>query len=208
VIIAHRLSVNDDDSHFLGEETFRPPKGAGFHDWRFGTARHPHPATCPNCGRKTDANFINPEFRVKKRRLDFVSSYDGYCFVSRSFREFCEKQEWHGVMYAELPSDPDFFVFRPSQVLPFDAVRRGTRFEDKCPRCLAFYNIIGATPVCLKGVTEPILDGLYRTDLEFGSGPEQNPVVLAGINTGEKLRDQKFRGLTICPVLLNAVASV
>ncbi|MDB5346403.1 MAG: hypothetical protein JWP89_4780 [Schlesneria sp.] len=199
MIVAYRLSIDDDDSHFLGDESFRPPQSAGFHDWRFGRAEHPHPATCPTCGRKTDPDFINPSFRVKRRRRDIVATADGYCLASERFRRYCASQPWEGVKFLPLPADPDFFVFRPTLVLPFDAARRGTRFENPCPTCREYYNVIGATPVYLVGI-ERIQDGLYRTDLEFGSGPEQQPVTLAGISSGEELRKQKFTGLTLCPV--------
>ena len=143
MIVAYRLSVDDDDSHLLGDETFRPPRSVGFHDWRFGTAERPHPATCPTCGRKTDPDFVNPRFRVHKRRRDVVATADGYCLASERFRRYCESQRWEGVVFLPLPSDPDFFVFRPTLVLPFDPARQGTRFENPChlPR---YYNVIGA----------------------------------------------------------------
>ena len=199
MIVGYRLSIDDDDSHFLGDATFRPPRSAGFHDWRFGSAERPHPATCPTCGRKTDVDFINPTFRVRKRRQDVVATADGYCLASVRFRRFCEGQPWKGVAFLSLPSDPAFFVFRPTLVLPFDAARRATRFEAPCPACHAFYNVIGSTPVHLIGV-ERVPDGLFRTDLEFGSGHEQHPVLLTGAGSAEQLRGQRFAGLKLCSV--------
>jgi len=95
--------------------------------------------------------------------------------------------------FVPLPADRDFFVLRLSKVLPFDAERRGTRFEDPCPTCQAFYNVIGATPVFLRGITEPIEEGFFRSDLEFASGHEQGPLILVGIGTAEKLKEQNFQ---------------
>lgn len=117
MIIAYRFCVYDDDTHMLGPDTYRPPRTAGFHDWRFGKDGVPHPATCPNCGRKTDSEYVNP------------------------------KQGCEGVTFVPLPADRDFFVLRLANVVPFDAKRRKTRFEDLCPKCGGFYNVIGATPV-------------------------------------------------------------
>lgn len=193
MIIAYTISPHDDDTHMLGDETYRPPLATGFHDWRFGQEGIAHPATCQTCGRKTDPTYINPEFKVKRRSRDISATYDGYTLVSGRFRTFCEKQGWHGMSFIPLPSDKGFFVLRLSNVLPFDAERRGTRFEKLCPECRAFYDVIGATPAYLRDITEPIEEGFFRSDLEFASGPEQSPLILVGVRTAEKLKEQKFQ---------------
>jgi len=200
MIVAYRLCVYDDDTHMLGPDTYRPVRTAGFHDWRFGKDGVAHAATCPTCGRKTDPDYVNPKFKAKRRSWDISATYDGYLLVSRRFREFCEKQGWAGMTFVPLPADNDFFVLRVSNVLPFDAQRRKTRFEDPCPTCGAFYNVIGATPVYLRGVTEPIRQGFFRSDLEFASGPEQHPLTLVGIDTADTLLKQRFRKLDLIKV--------
>jgi hypothetical protein len=193
MIVAYELSPHDNDTHMLGNETYRPPRSAGFHDWRFGKEGTPHPATCPTCGRKTDPSYVNPKFKAKRRTWDIGATYDGYTIVSKRFREFCRKHGCQGMTFVPLPADKDFFVLRLSKVLPFDSERRKTRFEDCCPACGAFYNVIGADPVYLRGVTAPITEGFFRSDLEFASGPEQHPLILVGVGTAEKLRKQKFQ---------------
>jgi hypothetical protein len=76
MIVAYELSAHDDGTNMLGNETYTPPPSAGFHDWRFGKGGVAHPATCPTCGRKTDAEYINPRFRAKRRtRLNNVAQY-------------------------------------------------------------------------------------------------------------------------------------
>jgi hypothetical protein len=192
MIVAYNLSAHDDGTYMLGNETYRPPRSAGFHDWRFGKDGVPHPATCPTCGRKTDPDYVNPKFRAKRRTWDISATYDGYKIVSERFREFCLKHGWEGMTFVPLPSDTDFFVLRLSNILPFDTKRSGTRFEDPCPTCSAFYNVIGATPY-LRDVTEPIQEGFFRSNLEFASGHEQHPLILVGIGTAEKLLEQKFQ---------------
>jgi hypothetical protein len=193
MILAYELCPHDNDTHMLGDETYRPRRSAGFHDWRFGKDGVPHPATCPICGRKTDSDFVNPKYKAKRRTWDIGATCDGYDIVSKRFREFCRKNRWKGMPFVPLPADQDFFVLRLSNVLPFDSKRRRTRFEDACPKCGEFYNVIGANPVYLRGVTEPIQEGFFRSDLEFASGPEQHPLILVGIGTAEKLRKQKFQ---------------
>jgi hypothetical protein len=193
MIVSYELCPHDNDTYMLGDETYRPPRTMGFHDWRFGKDGVAHPATCPTCGRKTDPEFVNQKYKAKRRTWDIGATYDGYDIVSKRFREFCRKHRWQGMTFLPLPTDKDFFVLRLSKVLAFDSERRRTRFEDRCPKCGAFYNVIGADPVYLRGVTEPIQEGFFRSDLEFASGPEQHPLILVGIGTAAKLRTQKFQ---------------
>lgn len=202
MILAYHFSPHDDGTHMLGKETYSLPRSAGFHDWRFGKNGVPHPATCPTCGRKTDPEYVNPHFRAKRRTWDISTTYDGYDIVSTRFRDFCQEHGWKGMSFVRLPEDKEFFVLRLSLVLSFDARRRGTRFEDLCPSCGGFYNVIGATPVYLSGVAEPIQDGFFRSDLEFASGPEQSPLVLIGLRTAEELRKQEFQKFDLREVQL------
>lgn len=203
MVIAYHLSVHDDGAHMLGPDTFRVPRDAGFYDWRFGCEGVPHPATCATCGRKTDAEFINPGFRVRKRSRDLTVTYDGFVLVSLRFRNFCETTSWiHDVELAALPNDPAYFRFRPLRVIEFDAERRGTRFEEPCPECGKFFNVVGATPVWLRNVREPIVDGVFRTDLEFGSGHEQSPLIIIGTETAAAIKDFGFEKVDLKPVRL------
>lgn len=193
MIVAHILSPHDDGASMLGKDTYHPRRAGGFHDWRYGKNGNPHPATCPTCGRKTDPEFVNAAFKATRRTWDISGTYDGYCLVSQRFRDFCSKQRWPGMSFVPLPSDGEFFVLRLSIVLPFDAERRQARFENLCPECGMHYSIIGATPAYLRGISEPITEGFFRTDLEFGSGPQQWPLIVVGIQTAEKLQKEKFR---------------
>lgn len=109
MVIAYHMSIHDDGTHMLGPETYRVPRDAGYYDWRFGIGGAPHPATCPTCGRKTDPDFINPQFRVRCRKRDLTMRYDGYVLVSARFREFCESNNWHQyVHFCDLPADDEY----------------------------------------------------------------------------------------------------
>jgi len=85
-------------------------------------------------------------------------------------------------------------------VVRFDAVRRQTTFEDQCPECQRYRSVAGALPVFLiPGETIP-LDQIVRTDLEFGSGAEQHPIVLVGSELAKVLPALSLRGLTLRPM--------
>lgn len=199
-VLGYYLSVQDDDSYMLGPDTYWPPKSAGFHDWRFGKDGVPHLATCRTCGRKIDLTYINPAFRATGRKRDISTTYDGYTLVSIRFRNFCESQRWTGLEFVTLPADREFFVLRIQSIVAFDAERRGTRFEELCPTCGAFYSVVGATPVFLKDVKSPLQGGFFRTDLEFASGPEQYPLELVGVDVAAVLRHSVFRHFQLEPI--------
>lgn len=194
MIVAFVLDAQDDDTYMLGDETYRSESGE-FHDWRFGVAGVPHPATCGKCGRKTDRDYVSRSFRVRHRRRDLVATYDGYLVGSKRLRDYCVGRKFVGVSFVRLPGDDGFFWLRPDRVVAFDAEWRQTRFEKPCNACGAFYDVVGATPARLREVSEPLLDGFYRTDIEFGSGPEQHPLVIVGTRTVEALRTERFSGL-------------
>ncbi|WP_145259936.1 hypothetical protein [Calycomorphotria hydatis] len=196
------MSIHDDGTAMLGPSTYRVSRDAGYYDWRFGRDGIPHPATCATCGRKTDPEYINPDFRVKSRKRDLSVTYDGYVLVSKRFRKFCETHDWSKfISFSTLPSDNDYFVFKPVQVLKFDSERRRTRFEDLCPECNHFFNVIGATPVFLRNVENPLTEGIFRSDLEFASGHAQSPLIILGTETAKEIRRQAFQKLDIKPIV-------
>ena len=195
MILAYAIDAQDDDSYMLGEDTYRPLDPGDFHDWRFGVNGLPHPATCATCGRKTDLNFVNGEFRVHQRRRDLTSTYDGYLLASKIFREHCVARRYPGVEFVPLPADEDFFWLRSHRTVRFDAARRGTRREKLCKGCGSYFDVVGANPIFLADVSTPLTDGFYRTDIEFGSGHTQNPIVLAGVHTAAELQALNLRGL-------------
>ncbi|MEZ6121496.1 MAG: hypothetical protein R3C28_33745 [Pirellulaceae bacterium] len=201
MVIAYYMSIHDDGTHMLGPDTYRVPTDAGYYDWRFGIDGTPHPATCPTCGRKTDPAYINPHFRVRRRKRDLTATYDGYVLVSARFRRFCESNNWHhDVQFAKLPADDDYFAFKPSRTLEFDAERRKTRFEDHCPECGEYFNVIGATPVFLRNVSQPLSEGFFRSDLEFASGHEQHPLIILGIETAQAVKREAFQKIHLGPI--------
>jgi hypothetical protein len=194
MLIGYVLEARDDDSYMLGEQTYRPADTA-FHDWRFGVAGVPHPATCRGCGRKTDPNFVSSSFRVRRRQRDLTATYDGYLLASRRFRDVCTSARLPGLIFTALPADDDFLWLQSDRVLAFDAAARGTRFERYCKTCSAYYDVIGATPVMLRREPTALGDGFFRTDLEFGSGPEQHPIFFSGVTTARTLASHRLNGV-------------
>ena len=67
--------------------------------------------TCLECGYKIDFEYVNPKLRIKKRIYDFSYTFDKCCIVSAKFKKFCEENNYHNIVFFQLPQDPDFYFF-------------------------------------------------------------------------------------------------
>jgi hypothetical protein len=152
----------------------------------------PTSSRCRTCGRSLDPEWIDPLFLVAAREWDVGYTYDGYCIVSQTFRDALRER---GARYIALPSEPSFFVLVPTERIPFDAARRRTAFDNLCADCGRYHDIAGARPVFLK--SEPPPDELRGTDVEFGSGDEQHPLLVLGARLAEELHGAGLRGLQL-----------
>jgi len=149
---------------------------------------------CSKCGiinDKTNTTFLNK----LNKRYDFSYTYDGCCIVSKKFKEFCYKNNYKGIKFKEISNAHDYFLFVVDNVLKFDVVKSNIKFEKFCNVCKRYYSITPAYPIILNEKNKVLKDSFYRTDIEFGSGNEQSPVIIIGIETWRKLKKNMFSGL-------------
>ena len=179
-MIAFHLSRPDNGSHMFGD---------------------PDVERCPRCGYVLDRNYVSHSLRVRDRRWDFGFTYDNVPIVSRRFSDYCAGLNLPGLELIPLPADQGFVVFQPIVTVPFDAERRKTRFENRCDACEEFESVVGATPAFLRLANLPHDDGVFRTDLEFGSGDERQPLIIASPSVASRLRDESFNGIEFGEVL-------
>ena len=159
------------------------------------------PPGCPHCGFVTDRSWVNPSFRLAPRHaVDVSYTYDGCLIVSDRFRVVASR--FSGADYTPLPSQPGWCVMTALQTVPFDSRRRKTRYEDWCSACERWTQVAGATPVFLVDPPTPLPDRFLRTDVEFGSGDEQHPLVLVGPGLARALDDKALSGLEMMKILL------
>ena len=159
-----------------------------------------HATLCGVCKRKLDPNWINPRFRVSNRRRDITCTYDGYTLVSARFRAAWREWGHFGAVFLDLPNDSDFFALSSDQILPFDYDTAQTRFEDYCEACRSFRTVVGTHPARLKGISEPLTPGLYRTDVSFACGIEQHPLLIVDASIRERIKTQKLSGFDFSPI--------
>lgn len=200
MIIGYQLTGHDNDSYMLGEET-RPAASAEerkFFGWRFTQNGAQHPATCPKCGRKTDSDYVNPAFKLRKKRMDVSSTYDGYTIVSTRFREFCETSKIAHVEFVSLPSQPTHAWFRVHRILKVDIkASLGLRFLYPCDVCQAYAGVFGTSGLRFVGVDTTVPKGISRTDLDFAQAHEQHPVIVVDTQLAMAMKAEKFRGICL-----------
>jgi len=181
MIIGYRLDGQDNDS------------------WMLEDGEPPSELKCPKCGLLNDFNYINPFYKIKKKTYDYSHPYDVGGVVSMKFKEFCIREKYHNILFRELEWSPGFFALYTTKIIEFDSQRSGTTFTKYCDVCQNFEEVIGSNPSFLKNSSE-LEDGFYRTDLIFGSKNAKNPILIVGVETQEKLKREKFKGLVFKPI--------
>ena len=152
-------------------------------------------SVCSQCGYRTNYFYINNNFKVSRRVYDLSSTYDGYTIVSRKFKEFCDRKGYKNIEFKELDKDPDFFALIALKVIEYDTDRNNPQYENYCEACSNYESVIGPSPIYLKGITEPLADGFYRTDILFASGNEKSPLIIIGPETKEAILKEGFKGI-------------
>jgi len=148
--------------------------------------------TCIGCGYRTNFDYINRKFKVNRRVYDVSYTYDGYCIVSRKFKEIVDRYDIDGAIFQPLENDKDFFSLTSMQIIEFDYKKRVTRFEKKCNVCGNYESVIGATPAYFKS---DIKHDICRSDLKFGSGNAKSPLLLISNKTLKVFLKEKMKGL-------------
>lgn len=197
-VLAYLLRAQDNNSYMLGEETRKAAtdEERAFFDWRFMKDGQSHPATCAQCGRKTDSHFVDPAFKLRKKGLDIGATYDGYTIVSDRFKDACERLGLGGLEFRPLPSVPTHHWLVVQPVLDVDIDQsEGLRFLYHCDLCQQHAGVFGTVRLRFKGLTAPIPNGIFRTDLSFGQAHEQSPLTVLGTETCARLKAEPFKGI-------------
>lgn len=156
------------------------------------------PVLCPSCTSLIVKDFLPTNVKPQKK-WDICSSYDNRAIVNERFKAWCDGQGFGGIGFRKVNANPAYFVFEPTTVLRLDP--RCARFSEKCPDCGNFRFGKRLGPLRLLEVSSPIMHGFFRTDLEYGSGREQSPCIIVGIETMQLLKRERFRLFDIKPVL-------
>lgn len=151
--------------------------------------------SCSTCGMALDSGWVDPLFQLVRRDFEVSYTYDGYLIGSQRFRQMTTGR---GPSFIDLQSVPGWYAVSVDSVVKFDAARRKTKFEDVCHECNRYYTTAGATPVFLRPGESIPADQLARTDLQFGTGDEQHPIVLVGSSLAKDL--VSLAGVSLKPI--------
>lgn len=153
------------------------------------------PDVCPICKNRIE-DVPNLSYKVKKKHLDFIVTYDHYTIVSQKFKDFCDVNKYQGLEFIPLLKSEGFYCFKANNVFELDYERRKTKFIKYNDCCGSFDETIGATPAHLKNGNSIISnDFIYRSEYRFASYAGKDYLTIIGLNTMKRMKQAKFKGL-------------
>ncbi len=156
----------------------------------------PNIPKCDKCGFVTDYLYISPTFEIVRKVYDFSYTYDNRCIVSNKFKEFCIRFNYSGLKFRKLPNNDDFYYFIVNNIVEVDKVRKKYIYEKYCDKCNNYESITPGTPVFLKNVDQPLVNGFYATDVWAGSCNGKVPDIIVSPDTQKRIKKEKIKGVT------------
>ncbi len=162
---------------------------------------------CPVCGLVDDPRWMNPRLRMRRRRFDVSSTYDGRNIVSERFRALTASAP--GIRFIALPNDPDFFVPVVDAVVEMNIEARPPKLSDQCEACGRWTQIARGGPPMVLMPESSLPEGFSRSDQIYGSAtghtpPQpvlQGPFMLVSEELGARLQAEELKGLYLEPVI-------
>ncbi|EMK3356945.1 hypothetical protein V8063_004815 [Vibrio parahaemolyticus] len=148
---------------------------------------------CESCLYRTDLEYINKKFKLRRKAYDLSSTYDGYYIASLKFKELIEREKIKGVELHPLDNEPEYFALFVRNVVKFDTHKRGCKSENFCLKCGSYESFVGSSPTFIK---EPLPNDLCRSDVVFGSGNEKSPLLLASQHFLDLVKREKLKGIS------------
>ena len=158
---------------------------------------------CPSCKCKLDTLVTNPDYAFKRNfkpgvlgvgpavpmSTSLTSTYDCYDIATSGFKNYCEAQSYKNLEFVPLKNDPNHFHLKCHEVIAIDTQATRLRFEDLCPICNNYRNLIFSNPDTLYINTEqPIPDGIFRSDVFLASGDNRHQLLIIGPETMLKFK--------------------
>lgn len=154
--------------------------------------------TCATCGYRTDPDFTNPAFRLRKRRFDISCCYDGAVIVSDSFRLLYQSLGGSRMRFTGLPATPGFYHLKCSQPLYLDYSDMGTQRLRLCAGCGRHLDVVGYSHVALQPSAHLADNELAFSDWYFGSNNEASPLILCGAILAAAIQSSGLTGIDTC----------
>lgn len=184
----YHLSLKGNDSHMIGScDEVDPSSGV---------------PTCSTCGYRTDPDFTNPGFRLRRRRLDLSCCYDGAVIVSDRFRALHASLGGRNLRFVDLPKAPGFYHLTCITPVALDYAAMGTQCLRLCAGCGRHLDVVGHGTIVLARGASLADHELAFSDRYFGSHNEAIPLLICGERLAKALADAGVAGIDTCePVM-------
>jgi hypothetical protein len=175
-------------------------KGNGAH--MIGSCDEVDPAsgvpTCATCGYRTDPDFTNPGFRMRRRRLDLSSCYDGAVVVSDRFRTLYGSLGGSNLRFVDLPKAPGFHHLTCITPVALDYAAMGTQCLRLCAGCGRHLDVVGCGTLVLAPGAFLAGNELAFADRYFGSHNEAIPLLVCGEILAKTMGAAGLAGIDAC----------
>ena len=167
-------------------------------DGSFFDERTPDGVICEECGTCLDLNYYPEYIEIhRSKKYDISYTHDLRTLYSENFVQFCRDELRCNEDFIKISTGHfNYYYMVPNSIVEFDSVRRETKFVGPCKSCGGFRDIAGAHPVFLKECAQ-LGNGFFRTNIHFASGKSKHFLTLTSVEWAEKLKGQKFRGLSL-----------
>ena len=148
---------------------------------------------CVECGSLNSPFYFDSELQLKKRNLDYSSSYEGAEIVSDKFRKFCISNNFRNLLFTPINSINGFYFFQVlGQMVEVDTDKSQLTFGEICSACGFNKEIFGGIELFIRN---KILSGFYTTDIYWRTHFLFRPHFIIDLETTKILKSQKFKGL-------------
>lgn len=161
---------------------------------------------CPICASKLSRSVENPDFYLKKKNYDLSATYDGFLIGSDKFLSVLKMIPNIAVECVQIKSDKryktKYFRLEFKGLVEIDLAKAVPEFGSICDFCGQFEHVVGAQDYYLRSM--PHGPGIFRTDIEFGSGFEKSPVIAVDIDSAAIIKRAGLKGVTLDPVIIRS----
>lgn len=153
---------------------------------------------CEVCSRVL-VKELNPGYRAEKSRAPIYFVFGGYFVANDRFKEFCDDNNYPGLVFIPLPKSPGYYWFYPTIEYKVDWGRGITERSRRCLNC-GHTCFSKSNPMFkMPDFNPPSDDFIYRTDIEYGA-TFCSPLIIIGLKTEAKLLKAGFKGMHYDPV--------
>jgi len=148
---------------------------------------------CDKCQSLNSPFYFDSHLNLKKKNLDFSSTYEGANIVSEKFKRFCIGNNLENLLFTPLESADGFYHFQVlGKTAEVDIEKSKFTVGALCSICGFNTEIFGGVELFIRNKK---LSGFYTTDIIWRTHFVFRPRFIVDLETTKLLKDEKFKGL-------------